>query len=141
MISIHNIRDVSISDYDTVLAIVRKLKENPNNLQHVPDLSPSIELLNQFLTLKENGKWNKETFNTIYVPSFLKEVSQNTNAWKWLNDIYRKDLAGEKICLVCHCKDEALCHRSIIAGILQGMGADVISESDYSQYYNMYKNY
>ena len=67
---------------ETLTAIVRKLKDNPKNLQQVQDLSPSIELLNQYIALKESGNWNKETFTKVYVPVFLEEVSQNPKARK-----------------------------------------------------------
>ena len=139
MIFIDNIGDVNVSDYDTVLAIVRKLKDNPKNLQQVQDLSPTIELLNRYIALKENNNWNICAFNKVYVSVFLEQVSQSQNARKWLNDIYQMDALGQKVCLVCHCKKEELCHRSIIAGILKGLGANVISKNDYSRYYKMYK--
>lgn len=138
MININSIEEVRVEDFDEAWAIVRKLKSNPDNFRQVEDLSPSLELLNRYLELKENGEWNEETFNKVYVPAFLKELRDNPKAWELLNDLYRRDLNGEKICLACFCIDEQICHRSIIAGILQGMGADVIAKSDYSQYYDMY---
>lgn len=43
--------------------------------------------------------------------------------------------------LACFCGDETLCHRSIVAGLLQGAGADVrlASGADYSRYFEAFR--
>lgn len=140
MIVIENIHRVRIQDYDEVWAIVRKLKSNPNNFRHVEDLSPSLELLNIFITLQENDEWDKKAFNEIYLPRFLKEIKGNKRTQELLNELYNRDLAGERIALVCFCDNESICHRSIIARILQGRKANVVTKTgnDYSKYYEMY---
>lgn len=48
---------------------------------------------------------------------------------------------GETVGLACFCGDETLCHRSIVAGLLQGAGADVrlASGADYSRYFEAFR--
>ena len=47
----------------------------------------------------------------------------------------------KRICLVCFCDEEGLCHRSIVGGMLQGAGLEVKGlMRDYSYYYDWYKN-
>ena len=88
--------------------------------------------------MKEN-QWNKQTFDTVYVPQFLKEMHEE-QAINILNKLYQIDKNSGKICLVCFCPDETMCHRSIIAGLLQGVGCNVQTETNnnYTKYYRMY---
>ena len=41
------------------------------------------------------------------------------------------------IFLACYCAVEALCHRSIIAGILLGMGAQIKTDDSYIKYFEL----
>ena len=41
--------------------------------------------------------------------------------------------------LGCYCETEAMCHRSIIAGILLGMGAEINTRQEYLNYYKLYQ--
>ena len=73
-------------------------------------------------------------FRSIYVPTFLKEMS-DIGARKKLSELIELDRQGKRICLICFCHDETLCHRSIIVGILQYMGVQVQNvKGDYSKY-------
>ena len=55
-----------------------------------------------------------------------------------LNELFS---TSKHICLICFCPEEALCHRSIIGGMLQGAGLEVKGLSrDYSYYFDWYKN-
>ena len=133
MITVTNIRNVNNAAYDETWAIVRSLK-NPGKMNHVPELSPSWALFKKYLRLKDAGKWNADTFKRVYVTTFLKEMA-GTEAQKKLSELIELDKHGKKICLTCFCHDEALCHRSIIVGILQGMGIPVQGvKRDYSEY-------
>ena len=103
-------------------------------MKHIPELSPSCNLFKKYLALRDAGKWNMESFQNIYVPVFLKEV-QNAAARKKLAELIDLDKHEKRICLVCFCPDEMLCHRSIVAGILQNKGIQVYGvRGDYSQY-------
>lgn len=137
MITISDIRNVNYAAYDEVWAIVRSLK-NPGKMKHVPELSPSWDLFKKYMRLRDSGKWNADTFRNSYVPIFLKEVTC-IEARKKLSKLVELDRQGKRICLICFCRDETLCHRSIIAGILQYAGIQVQGvKRDYSKYGKIY---
>lgn len=136
MIDVKVISDVKYEDYDVVYAIVRSMKYKSNKIIQVPELSPSKELFFEYLKLKKAKNWNKETFEKIYVPQFLKEMKEK-KATDWLNKIYIEG-KQKRICLVCFCPQEELCHRTIVQGLLQGVKANISLEKDYRKYYEMY---
>lgn len=139
MITITNIRNVDHAAYDEVWAIVRSLK-NSGKMKHVPELSPSWKLFRRYLQLRNTGRWNSEAFQNFYVPTFLKEM-QTAAVKKKLNELVWLDRQGRRIALVCFCSDEATCHRSIIAGILQHVGTQIQGvKGDHSQYGRTYMN-
>lgn len=124
--------------YDEVWAVVRSLRSN-NGITQVQALSPSWDLFNQYRELRDNGNWNANTFKEIYVPQFLKEM-HSKQAKDMLNELSWCDKQNYNICVVCFCKDEELCHRSIIGGLLQGVGRNVVGlKQDYSYYYKQWK--
>lgn len=152
MISIGDFSDIS-SEYDEIWFIVRSLKTLPMvfgvKTMQVLGLAPSEELFYKFLGWKKNNEWNEETFEKYYVPRFLWEM-QSEVAINTLKSLY--ELGKEKdILLVCYCKEEKMCHRSIVAGILQGMSNEqeplerikIVGKDfpcdDYSGYYEQYK--
>lgn len=133
MITVTNIRNINYSVYDEVWAIVRSLK-NPGKMNHVPELSPSWSLFKKYLALRNAGQWNIDSFRNIYVPVFLKEM-HTAMARRKLEELIASDMQGKSICLACFCPDETLCHRSIVAGILQDKGIRVYGvRGDYSKY-------
>ena len=133
MIYIDNIRTPRASE---VWAIVRSLK-SPGKMLWVPDLSPTQLLFYQYINWKNAGQWNADTFKNYYVPQFLTNAKANPNFDKLIAQLSHAD---HDISLICFCTDETLCHRSIIAGILQGLGADVAAQHDYTQYFQMYQS-
>lgn len=140
MITILNIREAKQEQYDDVWAIVRYYRGRSDWIRQVIELAPSQELWAKYQKLKVTGNWNDKTFKQIYVPRFLKEMQCQTARAK-LNELFSKDREGKNIALVCFCADELLCHRSIIAGLLQGTGCHVKTSkgNDYSDYYKQYK--
>lgn len=133
MVTVTNIRNIDYAAFDEVWAIVRLLK-NHGKMKHVLALSPSWSLFKQYLALRDAGQWNKAAFQNIYVPVFLKEMCQPT-AQKKFTELIELDRQGKHICLACFCTDEATCHRSIIAGILQYADVPVHGVlRDYSNY-------
>lgn len=138
MITISSISSIDYTEYDEIWAIVRSLR-NPNpHIKQVADLSPSKDLFYKYLGWRNAGQWNKEKFQEHYVPQFMREL-KNPSAMRLLSKLWDMDKADKKICLACFCTDEELCHRSIIAGILQGSGCHVNGvKHDYSNYYKSY---
>lgn len=117
MISIGSFTDIynnKGNGYDEIWLIVRSLKAMPTcnvPVYHVPALSPSPDLVEYYLSLRHARKWNKETFETLYKPRFLKEM-ESPEASNML-DILRERAKDRHILLVCYCQDE-MCHRSIV---------------------------
>lgn len=139
MITLGSFKDIS-DEYDEVWLIVRSLKSIPyvpnTQVFHVPALSPSPELFQGYLTRRDIGTWNGDMFERWYVPQFLKEMHGEVQRAS-LNNLYYK-AQSKHILLACFCPDEKLCHRSIVCGLLQGVGV-ITSADDYSRYYKMYK--
>lgn len=139
MISIGSFKDINNS-YDEIWIIVRSLKNGIpqiGNCYHVPQLSPLWDLFRDYCDWSKKGIWNEKCFMERYVPRFLKQM-HSTEAKYWLNLLYNKSKEGKNILLVCFCSNEKLCHRSIVCGLLQGVGS-ITSADDYSHYYQMYK--
>ncbi len=136
MVTICQMSQVKYDSYDEVWAIVRSLKYGNPHMRHVPELSPSWGLFRLYMQKRESGNWNKDTFERLYVPQFLKEM-RGKEQQALLNELF---CTNKRICLACFCSDEELCHRSIIGGMLQGAGLDVKGLSqDYSHYYDWWK--
>lgn len=61
----------------------------------------------------------------VYVPAYMAEMRrsyrENRPAWAEL-------LSRPRVVLVCYCTDAARCHRTLLAGILGKLGADVLGE-------------
>lgn len=138
MIVVKRISDVNYAEHDEVWAIVRSLKHQNRMITQVSELSPSSELFQTYLSLKDEGKWNKDAFQKIYVPQFLHEM-HSKEAKMYLRELCNLDAEGKNICIVCFCPDEELCHRSIVAGLLQGAGCNVSISKDYSFYFDQWK--
>lgn len=137
MIAIRHISKINYDEYDEVWAIVRSLKYVSPKIRHVPELSPSWDLFKWYRALYNAGRWNKQTFHDIYVPRFLKEM-QGKEQRALLNELFA---AKKRICLVCFCTEEELCHRSIIGGMLQGAGLVVEGlEQNYGYYFDWYQS-
>lgn len=143
MVIIGRINQFKRDDCDFTLAIVRSFKSSSDWIQQVPQLSPSPELFRDYVRVwKPSGRWNHDTFENEYVPRFLHQIANDPQALQWLNWVYQQDKAGKTVGLACFCTDETLCHRSIIAGLLQGVGANVrtTKNADYSHYFEQFRN-
>lgn len=137
MIYIKNIRQMS-SEYDENWLIVRSCKTVPNNSKQVMDLSPSTQLFYNYLNAKNAGNFNANWFAEHYVPQFIQDIKYYPNSVALLAELYELSKIKD-IALYCFCPDETLCHRSIIAGILLGSGADIECNPDYIKYWHMYQ--
>ena len=140
MIFIGNIKDVKEGQYDQTFAIVRSYKGKQGWIKQMSELSPSWDLFMKYRDLVDKNQWNRRAFQEIYVPQFLREMHEPLGR-ESLNFIYRLSKA-QNIALICFCTDEDVCHRSIVAGLLQGVGANVVlpSGKNYSHYFQQYQN-
>lgn len=126
--------------YDENWLIVRKPDKIPAFVKHEPLLSPSPELFRKYREAYHAGLFSQEFFDQIYVPQFLKELSENTDALNVLK-ILVEESRHKNIFLACYCEIESMCHRSIIAGILLGTGAEIKTVDEYKKYYEMLLRY
>ena len=133
-------RSLDYRKYDKVFLIVRSAKSH-KYIEQVQELSPQPSLFSLYRRLEKSGKWDKDAFDNIYVPRFIYDLKHSPNAMEKIKELFYADKAGMNICLCCYCSNEVICHRSIIAGILQGLGCNVAitSGNDYSYYYEIYK--
>lgn len=137
MIRITSIKRCRVSEYDKIYLIVRStasLERNKSSiLQHaeqVVDLSPSKSLFYQYLNWQKAGCWNEDTFETIYKPTFLSELENNSAAQMWLEHLCKEDAENKNIALLCFCPNENLCHRKIVGDILRMKGCNVVFDCD-----------
>ena len=137
MIRITSVNRCRTADFDNIYLIVRSiesLKRSRNSILNsaiqVSDLAPSKSLFYRHLDWNKAGCWNKNKFETEYAPTFLNELNNNQNAKIWLNKIAADDKAGKKIALLCFCKDEDLCHRTIVGEILKQKGCNIVFDKD-----------
>lgn len=140
MIRITSIKRCRPIEYDKVYLIVRSIasleRSKSGILQHaeqIADLSPSKSLFYQYLDWQRSSCWNQKTFDDIYKPTFLNELTANPNAQSWLEKLRCEDEAGLKIALLCFCPDENLCHRKIVGDILREKGCNVTFDCDTKQ--------
>lgn len=140
MIYTDQISNICIFDYDEVWWIVRSPDSLPKEEKLVQSLSPSSELFLKYQEAFHTGQFGPEFFQTIYVPQFIAELSKNEDAKTDL-DYLCKEGSRRKIVLGCYCEEERLCHRSIIAGILLGMGAKIQTNPEYWKYYEIFQKY
>lgn len=139
MITIGNIFHTNPAEFDEVWIICFSVAEIQElfaikNVRHVPELAPREELFWIYRTMVHANQWNKSSFEKYYVPRFLKDI-QNSSSIKLLKKLVSLS-KKEDIRLACFCTDEEehLCHRSIVAGILFHMGADIECKEEYRVY-------
>lgn len=134
MITITDMKEIGNKAYDEVWAVVRSMKRPIAGVdRQVKELSPSWILFKKYREWVAAGEWNQQTFEKEYVPVFLKEM-QSPHAKAALTELITRSNKGEHICICCYCKEEALCHRSILAGILQWETEVDGIKADYSHY-------
>lgn len=113
-------RDINPDKYDQIWLVVRKLmspiKNTKGNIYHIDTIAPSQKLLYDTLEMKRKKTWNQETFDKIYAPRYLKEMLE-------IEPVLQLQKLAElsktqDILIACYCKDENLCHRSLIKQIV-----------------------
>lgn len=136
MLEFKCILDVDYKKYDEVWWIVRSPKDILEEAKWVPELSPSPELFQKYREAYHAGEFGEKFFKEVYVPQFLEELLADKNELAILDKLCRES-ENKNIALCCYCEDEDLCHRSIIAGILLGLGAKVNTNDKYIDYFNL----
>lgn len=143
MIILKNMREVKSyvgTPSTSVYAIVRKMTYPIDGVEQLKTLATTTSLFHWYVQQRRAGLWSYEAFVDTYVPRFLESLANDASAHELMLDLAKRANYGERIVLACYCDVEALCHRSIIGGILDGMGADVKTRigNDYRMYYSIY---
>ena len=134
MITITDMGRLPVKGASETLAVVRSMKQPvPYVDRQEALLSPSWKLFQMYLDLRKRGMWNQVTFESRYVPAFLKEMEQ-PEPKRLLDELAQRSSQGEHICLCCYCKEEALCHRTLLAALLRGRTAVSGCDTDYSRF-------
>ncbi len=140
MITTHSIRRIKYRDYhyDEIWLITQTQKYPNPHIKHVPVLAPPQRLFYDYLDWRRKSDWGPDKFRSDYVPRYLQYLHDNKQANELLGFLAK---TSEDICLVCYCPNESMCHRSIVAGLLQGFGQQVTTENDmdYSTYFQQYR--
>lgn len=138
MIYIKRIEEICISDYDEIWWIVRSPDCLPKKEKLVQSLAPSKELFQRYRNAFHAGQFDTIFFQNEYVPQFISELLKSEKAKDDLNYLCQE---GSRINIVlgCYCENEKLCHRSIVAGILLGMGAEIKADPEYRKYYELFQ--
>lgn len=132
------IQTMSISDYkfgskfDAVYLVVRSLSALHRRCDPIlsvakwlPQLSPEQALYKDYLFWKSRGKWNVNTFETIYRKHFIEQIINDSKALAALVELAQRSEKGESIALLCYCKNVNLCHRKILGEILQSQSVNI----------------
>ena len=143
MIRITNLTDLKKENthFDEIWVIMRYVRNLGPDMKQVAWLAPSQELFTKYRQLVNENAWDRAAWETIYVPQFLYELKTNGKAYVWdaLNYLWKADREGKSIAVCCSCTDESMCHRSVVGGLLQAVGCNVImdTKTDYSVYKKM----
>lgn len=105
---------------------VRFLKFNlPPDWSYSPHLCPSKDLWRLCKELKNQGKWNQETFDNTYIPIFNNEMAQSAGAKRDFEFILWHLRNGHNVVFACYCDSPNMCHRSVIAQYVANHGYEV----------------
>lgn len=110
------------------------------------ELAPPSEIFIYKMRKIKMHTFNKECFDTVYAPGYIKAIKNSNEAREALNQLWYLDKKLHKtVVLIGIEKNEELCHRCILAGFLLRTGCNVISSQNrdmtkYLKYYDMYKN-
>lgn len=132
------IPQIDSSKYDEIWWIVRSPEKTPKTEKLIQELSPSKELFKAYRKAFHLGIFGETYFQESYVPQFLTDLAKNQKALDQLEWLCQNG-KQQDIILGCYCEEEKLCHRSIIAGILLGMGAEIDTKKEYIKYFETFK--
>jgi len=126
----HTIRIQSAKEVEQVEGLkifgVRFAKFLPNGWVYKNQLTPSNKLLSVVTDLKKKGIWNAVSFQSEYLPVFLKELKNNPEAKKEFEEIISTLEKGIDVQYACYCTEPKICHRGIIAELVRRKGFKVV---------------
>lgn len=109
--------------------IVRSCKNSDYYIRQgwriLPQISPEPELFRTYLDLKKNGDWNRDTYDSIYVPQFIKQMKADMVMRNTLNNVKAMLDMGQDVAFMCYC-DTDMCHRFILGAQYEMRGYNVL---------------
>lgn len=140
-----SIEEMHQMDFTVVdkLAIVHscQLEQLPFGARQVKELAPSDELFKAYRNAVHRGIFTSEWFENIYVPKFLQDLSTNQKAKIILENLCKNSFE-QNVLIGCFCQEARLCHRTIVANTLYGMGADIRGyDGRWKCQYNLYNQF
>ena len=120
---VHDIKKMNISNFYGIFG-VRFAKFNIDGFVLDSRLSPPKELLLECKRLEKEGKWSQEMFDSYYTPNFLRHL-KNEQTYFALKEIMDELDSGVDVLFVCYCKNPLICHRSLVAKILESYGYNI----------------
>lgn len=99
---------------------VPKTEYSARNIYDVwfPNLSPSEELLKQYFPITDDKQWR------AFQRKFLAEMKASGPTRDL--DLLAALSHRTNFSIGCYCEDESKCHRTLLRGLLQKRGADLI---------------
>jgi hypothetical protein len=93
--------------------------------------APSWTILRPMLNLRRSSEgltaWAWRKYSAQYTEEMRRSYVSNRAAWDAL-------LARDEVTLLCYCTDPVHCHRTVLAGILAKLGAEVRGERELGEW-------
>lgn len=87
---------------------------------------------------KRDGKWDRETFTTEFVPRYMAQL-QTPEARDALNTLYHECKNGKSLAIANSSMGRIYDWSTVILGLLQGAGLESESEYDLRVFFTVYK--
>ena len=100
MLTVGSYQEMDQNKYEENWLIVRKPDDLPDFVKHIPALSPSPDLFQKYREACQEKTFNQKFFNEVYVPQFVKELSENAEALTLLEILCLAAIAKRKQCVI-----------------------------------------
>lgn len=80
------------------------------------------------LSAEDRSQGRRVVSEPVWIDYAAKYLAEMRVSYRLNSEAWRALLARERIVLVCYCTDPEHCHRTLLAGILGKLGADVRGE-------------
>lgn len=104
---------------DDILPVTRFIVVDPVGQRFAPSAQLLVTYLERRKTEGAEAYW--ETYAAAYTAEMRQSYRAHRAEWEAL-------LARESVTLLCFCADARVCHRTVLAGILGKLGAEVMGE-------------
>ncbi len=115
---------VNVYNGDDQLIVTRYLINDPLGVL----FAPSKGILDRALAARKRGELEGEW--PVFKEAYLREMRQ---FYKTNRKAFQTVLRRSEVTLLCFCPDPAFCHRTLLAGIMQKLGAEVRGEREPAQ--------